>query len=356
MRHTTAADVRLKRIPRYVFCFLTIFPVLLMLFSLPFLDELAEFNFQRNVSKSMSLYNLTEKKYDDSNRRRLIEQISLFNKEQKVKNEEIFGTLNNYSLVIVIQVNIRLHYLRYLIRSLGQAQDIDKALLVFSHDFFDENINHLVNSIKFCKFIQIFYPHSIQLYPNVFPGQGLKDCPRNSTKDEAIQMGCLNAFNSDRNGNYRNPQLCQAKHHWWWKANRVFDLASLQSYKGLVLFLEEDNYVLKDFIHVLKLMEEITKYSCRHCKLLAMASNSNTEAYYKAAMQTSKVAITDRFSNYGMVFNRSVWKEIIKCKYSFCFYDDYNFDFSFRNVFLSCMKESHFLVLYAARVFHLGAW
>ncbi|KAF2889024.1 hypothetical protein ILUMI_17149, partial [Ignelater luminosus] len=251
-------------------------------------------------------------------------------------------------------VNTRLHYLRYLIRSLEQAQDIDKILLVFSHDFFDEIINRVVNSIKFCKFIQIFYPHSIQAYPNVFPGHDLKDCPRNSTIDEGIRMGCISALYSDRNENYRNPQLCQIKHHWWWKANRVFNLASLQSYKGLVLFLEEDNYVLKDFIHVLKLMEEIAKYPCRYCKFLAMANNWDTETFYKISMQTSKVAITDAFSNYGIAFNRSVWREIVQCKYSFCFYDDYNWDFSFRNVVLTCMKESHFLILDAGRVFHLG--
>lgn len=81
-------------------------------------------------------------------------------------------------------MNIRLHYLQYLIRSLKQAKDIDKALLVFSHDFFDENINNVVNSIKFCKFMQIFYPHSIQVYPDMFPGSDPKDCPQNITKDE----------------------------------------------------------------------------------------------------------------------------------------------------------------------------
>ncbi|KAF2890148.1 hypothetical protein ILUMI_16025 [Ignelater luminosus] len=314
-------------------------------FGSPFPVDLDELDFQRNVSENKSLYNLTEKKCNDSSRRKLIEQISVFNKLQKVKNEEIFGTFNNYSLVIVIQVNARIHYLLYLIKSLGQAQDIDKTLLVFSHDFFDENINRVVNSVKFCKFIQIFYPHSIQAYPNVFPGHDLKGCPRNSTKDEAVQMGCINAFNTDSSGDYRNPQLCQTKHHWWWKANRVFNLASLQSYKGLVLFLEEDNYVLKDFIHVLKLMEDITKHSCRHCKLLAMASNWDPVAVYGITMKTSQVAITGGFSNYGIAFNRSTWREIVKCKYSFCFYEDYNWDFSFRNVFLKCIKAPHFLVL-----------
>ena len=36
------------------------------------------------------------------------------------------------------------------------------------------------------KTLQIFYPYSIQLYPNEFPGQDPKDCPKTVEKAEWV--------------------------------------------------------------------------------------------------------------------------------------------------------------------------
>ena len=70
-------------------------------------------------------------------------------------------------------------YLRHTIISLALADGIGNALLVFSHDYYDEDINSLIQSIDFCKVVQIFYPYSIQTHPNTFPGESPNDCPRN---------------------------------------------------------------------------------------------------------------------------------------------------------------------------------
>ena len=32
--------------------------------------------------------------------------------------------------------------------------------------------------------VQIFYPFSLQVYPNAFPGSSVDDCPRDSTREE----------------------------------------------------------------------------------------------------------------------------------------------------------------------------
>ncbi|KAF2899826.1 hypothetical protein ILUMI_06362 [Ignelater luminosus] len=281
------------------------------------------------------------------------EKVSIINSEETIRNEEIFGKLNNYSTVIVIQVHKHVTHLQNLLKSFQDADDIKDVLLIFSHDFFDEELNRLIKSIKFCRVMQIFYPHSIQIYPNVFPGMDPDDCTPNMNEQEALQKKCRNHY-IDRTGKYRHPQLSQVKHHWWWKANRVFDLAKLETYDGWVLFLEEDNYVLKDFLYVLKLMKTAIKYSCRNCKVLALSSNSNNEKS-SHHMGNYKVAITNRLSNLGMAFNRELWIEITKCKYSFCFYDDHNFDLSLRNVFRTCIPNAQHLVLYASRVFRLGS-
>ena len=34
--------------------------------------------------------------------------------------------------------------------------------------------------------IQVFFPFSLQLYPNKFPGEDPKDCPRNMKKEEYV--------------------------------------------------------------------------------------------------------------------------------------------------------------------------
>lgn len=99
-------------------------------------------------------------------------------------NEEAFGPLASDAPVIVVQVHTRLTYLRHLIVSLAQAKDIEQTLLVFSHDVWHPDINYLVQSVDFCRVMQIFYPHSIQTHPHSFPGEDPNDCPRNIRKEQ----------------------------------------------------------------------------------------------------------------------------------------------------------------------------
>ena len=151
----------------------------------------------------------------NSNISYILNRIKLINEDQSIRNEDIFGpvthnTTGTYALlkrgcwgeafglfdnllicvffrhfsVIAIQVHNRLQYLRQLIISLSAAQGIDKTLIIFSHDFYDEGINELINSIDFAKTMQIFYPYSIQTHPSEFPGESPNDCPRNAKKDQ----------------------------------------------------------------------------------------------------------------------------------------------------------------------------
>lgn len=96
IQYTPEEDVLPKRTFHGVFIFLTIFAVLLMVCSLPYLNESDE----DDVPIRISINKLIE-----SSRRRIIEQISLINKQEKIQNEETFGTSSDYSVVIVIQVS-----------------------------------------------------------------------------------------------------------------------------------------------------------------------------------------------------------------------------------------------------------
>ncbi|XP_032672720.1 alpha-1,6-mannosyl-glycoprotein 2-beta-N-acetylglucosaminyltransferase isoform X1 [Odontomachus brunneus] len=208
-------------------------------------------------------------------------KIERANAEQKVYNEEAFGPLASDAPIIVIQVHTRLTYLRHLIVSLAQAKDIEQALLVFSHDIWHPDINYLVQSVDFCRVMQIFYPHSIQTHPHTFPGEGPNDCPRNIRKEQALNLKCANAKHPDLYGHYREAKFTQTKHHWWWKANRVFDRLSVtRNHTGMVLFLEEDHYVAEDFLHVLRLMERTCKLSCERCNVLSLGTYLKTYNYF----------------------------------------------------------------------------
>ena len=120
----------------------------------------------------------------DSKIARILDKIKSINEEQSIRNEDIFGPVNNATVIIAIQVHNRLQYLRQLVISLSQASGIDKTLIIFSHDYWDDAINDLVNSVDFAKTMQIFYPFSIQTHPNEFPGESPHDCPRNAKKDQ----------------------------------------------------------------------------------------------------------------------------------------------------------------------------
>lgn len=282
--------------------------------------------------------------------------IERYNEAQQVLNEELFGPVQNDSLVIVVQVHTRIVYLRHLIVSLAQARDIDTVLLVFSHDYYDEEINELVQSVDFCKVMQIFYPYSIQTHPKEFPGESPGDCPRNIKKEQAKEMLCNNALYPDLYGHYREAKFTQTKHHWWWKANRVFNqLEVTRNHTGMVLFLEEDHFVAEDFIHVLRLMERTCRASCDRCNILSLGTYLKTYNYYGDSKKAEVTPWISSKHNMGMAFNRSTWQDIRHCAEFFCTYDDYNWDWSLQHISQGCLDHKLYaMVMKGPRVFHIG--
>lgn len=50
----------------------------------------------------------------------------------------------------------RLEYLKNLIESLSAVSEINKSLLIFSHDYYDTEINNVIHSIKFARVFTFF--------------------------------------------------------------------------------------------------------------------------------------------------------------------------------------------------------
>jgi len=292
-----------------------------------------------------------------SNTTRLRKFIGKHNQQQLIANYDKYGSITNDTIVIVVQVHNRIVYLRDLIESLAKASNISEALLIFSHDFYANDINELVQSIGFCRVLQIFYPLSIQTHPDEFPGSDPRDCARNLSKQQAIDIGCRNALCPDSFGHYREAEITQIKHHWWWKANRVFDeLQVTRHHTGLVLFLEEDHYVAGDSLFLLRMMQEALPEACPSCNVLSLGTYQEY-AIDETFNQVEIASWTTMKHNMGMAFNRETWNDIKSCTKHFCTFNDYNWDFTLLDVSLKCMtRKLMALVSVKPRVFHLGEW
>ena len=73
------------------------------------------------------------------------------NRQQRISNLDLFDLVaSDSAVVIVIQVHNRSEYLRHLVSSLRKAVDIEQTLLVFSHDFYSDELNDIVASVDFC--------------------------------------------------------------------------------------------------------------------------------------------------------------------------------------------------------------
>ncbi|KAG5675235.1 hypothetical protein PVAND_005156 [Polypedilum vanderplanki] len=281
--------------------------------------------------------------------------IKMHNEEQRILNIERYGPITKDTFFITIQVHNRIAYLRHLVDSLKKAKNIDKALLIFSHDLYDNEINELIRSIDFCMVLQIFYPYSIQIYSNVFPGTDVNDCPRNIKKIDAIVKKCNNFDHPDSYGHYREAKFTQMKHHWWWKLNRIFDELNVTKELDIrLLLLEEDHFVAEDFLYIYKEMQKQISFECPKCNIIALGTyeeklNENTYNKIEISPWTTNI------HNMGMALNKTTWKAVKNCAEYFCTYDEYNYDFSLQNINIRCLKDKLFTALIRGpRIFHTG--
>ncbi|XP_068609854.1 alpha-1,6-mannosyl-glycoprotein 2-beta-N-acetylglucosaminyltransferase [Brachionichthys hirsutus] len=259
-------------------------------------------------------------------------------------------------LVLLVQVHNRPEYLKLLVKSLENAAEVHGFLLIFSHDYFSEEINAIVRGITFCKVLQIYFPFSTQLFPNEFPGRDPRDCPRDASKDDALKTGCLNAEHPDSYGHYREASVTQTKHHWWWKLHFVWERVQvMQGYSGFVIFLEEDNYLFPDFFHFYKLMIEFRGRSCPDCDLLALGSHDELTGFIKLSNQVLTTSWISTKHNVGMAVSRELYYKLMGCSSEFCSYDDYNWDWTLQHLSGGCVsKPLKVLAAQGSRVLHTG--
>ena len=92
------------------------------------------------------------------------EHITRINSAQTILNLDTYDLrAGSDTVVVVIQVHNRAEYLRHLVDSFSNARNIDKVLLIFSHDFFSSEVEEIVHSITFCP-VSIFVSYDINIY------------------------------------------------------------------------------------------------------------------------------------------------------------------------------------------------
>ncbi|XP_041369480.1 alpha-1,6-mannosyl-glycoprotein 2-beta-N-acetylglucosaminyltransferase-like [Gigantopelta aegis] len=279
------------------------------------------------------------------------------NAEQQIHNIDQFGLrLDSHSVVIVIQVHDRHDYLYILLDSLRKVRNIEKTLLVISHDVYSPELNQVVESIDFCPVMQIFFPYSQQMFPDVFPGESVNDCPRDIKKDQAKLKKCNNAEHPDKYGHYREAKYCQAKHHWIWKLNHVFEgVDVLINYEGMVLLLEDDYFLTEDALTMLQMMHNLQLKDCKDCRMFVIGNYDKIQNYKMNSGKAEKAYWISSRHNMGMVFNRKLWQAIKQCSQQFCLHDDYNWDWTIQHLSMKCIPNKiRLLKMKASRVFHIG--
>lgn len=226
--------------------------------------------------------------------------------------------------LIVVQVHRDLVRLQYLIVSLAQVRGIERALLVFSHGYYDERIDELVRSITFCEVRQIYFPHSPQLHPGAFPGEV---------------------------GGARDAERVQHKQHWWWKAHVVF---SRLQWSGMVLLLEEHDRVAPDTLHLLSFAQRAFAYHPEaQVVSLGGARGTGVAEYALLMLEAWRGA-----HGVGLALNRTAWWRIVAQTERFCLFDDVEWSYSLQHLFAAWSGgAADALVAVAARVVAAaGAW
>lgn len=271
--------------------------------------------------------------------------ISKYNKEERVLNLELYGPMKSTAPIFVVFVDNYQIHLKYLLVSLTQVVGIEEALIIFSHLSFDEDVNNLLKQIDFTRVLQIFYPYSVQINPNEFPGFHSGDCPHNMDISTAYSMNCTGADSPDIHGHYRNPLLAQSKHYWWWTLNKVFEnLPYTKDHKGIFTFLDSDVYLTEDFIYMNSHMKAVSNYVTK-CEFFSLESPSFTNFFEK---QTYTVDITTwdpKDHSSVLSFESSVWSTIAAHYYHFCSIDDYSWSRSLYYLSLNRKDGGRFKVM-----------
>ncbi|KAE8690148.1 hypothetical protein F3Y22_tig00110925pilonHSYRG00035 [Hibiscus syriacus] len=182
------------------------------------------------------------------------------------------------------------------VKSLSKVVGISETLLIVSHDGYFEEMNKIVEGIKFCQVKQIFAPYSPHVFSGSFHGVSPNDCKE---KDYAGERHCIG--DPDQYGNHRSPKIVSLKHHWWWMMNIVWDrLKETRGRDGYILFIEDDHFIFPNTYRNLQLPVSLKPDKCPDCYAANLApcdGQGNNNAYIDNGSVNIQVEDIDKVAN-----------------------------------------------------------
>ncbi|KRZ92591.1 Small G protein signaling modulator 3, partial [Trichinella sp. T8] len=256
--------------------------------------------------------------------------------------------------VFMIQVHKRPSYFKPMIDSLSKVWNISEVLLVISHSAYDEEMNNIVKSIKFCPVLQLFYPLRMELFQEKFPNADPEHCNGTCCRPESKRRSIKVA------------QIAQIKHHWWWKVRNYPTAALVQAFEYIeelknsnfwITLLEEDHYASPDLYETLKSVIKDKLKFCEECQIIVPGN------YFQLPVNKNQppneIKIEYWYSsthNLGMTFSRTFWNELKLHAVPFCTYNDYNWDWTLNHIQTHIARNWKAVVFKSSRLFHIGDW
>eukprot|EP00026_Physarum_polycephalum_P007186 Phypoly_transcript_07243.p1 GENE.Phypoly_transcript_07243~~Phypoly_transcript_07243.p1 ORF type:complete len:494 (+),score=99.40 Phypoly_transcript_07243:183-1664(+) len=238
-----------------------------------------------------------------TNKDTLLYLLDNFNKYGAIRNEKKF-TLDKDFIPIVIRVYNKHEYFGWALENYKKVQNINKTMMIISHDGIFPEMFKLVQSIDFCQVKQIIHPFSGHFLMNRFPG------PDKSIPDHRDQYGNPRPF----------PHIA-LKHHFWWHLNYVWD-QFLPDHPGDMVFMEEDHVPTTDYYPTIKALRAIRNEKCSDC------FNAKIHQHGHSNPGIHDVYLTHELGNVGMIFSRERWIQLRGAGKEFCTFDDYNWDWT----------------------------
>ncbi|KAK8478621.1 hypothetical protein V6N12_058038 [Hibiscus sabdariffa] len=143
------------------------------------------------------------------------------------RNKDLYPKLAEDHITIVLYVHNRPQYLRVVVESLSKVVGISETLLIVSHDGYFEEMNKIVEGIKFCQVKQIFAPYSPHVFTDSFPGV--------SSDDSSLVVDDEHGLNETR------------------------------GHDGHILFVEEDHFIYPNAYRNLQLLVSLKPNKCPDC-------------------------------------------------------------------------------------------
>lgn len=263
---------------------------------------------------------------------RVVPIIETLNRRGAILNDRTLPPVEQGYVPLLVLVHRRHTYVRGMIDSLRKIVNIEKTLVIFSCDGFFPEVLQAILEVTFVRVKIIYYPVPISMLGPAYPGF---DGTSYKTRDVKV---------------------ISLKNHWWWAHNYVWGDETWQRPREdpfqALAYIEEDHALTPDFYETMQGLLAMQSQMCQICTFINMGihMHSHSTANLDSLMQVRAKPI----DNIGIVTRREVWLKALGSAQTFCTFDDYNWDWSWKALIKAGNLGHMALVPSLTRIEHFG--